>query len=183
MINHFYYDMDGVLADFVGGICKLHGKPNPYLDSGNYGQWAVDRLMGLSSADFWEPTGYDFWYGLEVTEEAHKLLEVTRPLDIYHNVITHPSEYRYNECCTAKHDWLIEKLGANYFTDVWFTENKAQYASPGAFLIDDRDINVYRFKQAGGHAFLLPRPWNSGWARESTMIRDLKAELQRCLNT
>ena len=43
-----YLDLDGVLVDFVGGLCRWYGLPDPYEWPGSLGEWDCFELMGLS---------------------------------------------------------------------------------------------------------------------------------------
>jgi len=43
-----------------------------------------------------------------------------------------------------------------------FSWHKEKLAAPCRLLIDDRSENVKAFRDAGGSAILVPRPWNDG---------------------
>ncbi len=40
-------DMDGVLADFVSGMCLAHKRPDPYHDPKNLGVWDLDEIFQM----------------------------------------------------------------------------------------------------------------------------------------
>ena len=44
-----FLDMDGVLADFVDGVCQAHDRAFPYDDPSNYGHFDIEPLWGMSS--------------------------------------------------------------------------------------------------------------------------------------
>lgn len=47
-----FVDMDGVLADFNGGILKRHNRPDPYLEPANWvwWKWQLRRVLRLTGA-------------------------------------------------------------------------------------------------------------------------------------
>lgn len=58
-----YLDMDGVLCDFVGAACKLHGR-----DPATVTHWNFFKDWGMTAEEFWRPiheAGEDFWANLE----------------------------------------------------------------------------------------------------------------------
>lgn len=145
-------DMDGVLADFVGGICKVHGVENPYKDPKNAGVWDIWTLLGMSVKEFWKPCEYDFWMNLEPTREfsAYSMAGI---------VITSPSQN--HGCVEGKVAWLKKYMPCLKREDIIFASGKHHLARPGWQLIDDNDKNINAWREAGGQGILVPRPWNS----------------------
>ena len=47
--------MDGVIADFMGSLCKVHGREIPYSDPACLGKWDTEKLWGISETEFWAP--------------------------------------------------------------------------------------------------------------------------------
>ena len=50
------------------------------------------------------------------------------------------------------------------------TPRKHLFARPDSLLIDDYSENIERFEAHGGHAILVPRPWNDNWASTLTIF-------------
>ena len=64
-------------------------------------------------------------------------------------------------CVAGKVDWINTEIPREMRRNFLIGPNKAIAARPDALLIDDHDQNVTDFRKAGGHAILMPRPWNS----------------------
>lgn len=165
-----FLDMDGILADFHGGICKAHNRPDPFLDPANYGIWNFNDIWKMPTAEFYEPCGYDFWFGLSPTLEADGIVEWA--LDTYGQeqiaILTAP--VRNPGCIEAKRDWMKKhypKLN-NYMI---FTAAKDFVAGPGKNLIDDSDKNIDGWIEHGGTGFLWPRPWNRLAGQEGPRLK------------
>jgi len=71
-----YLDQDGVLADFVSGICQAHGRDDPYHREDSKGVWDIWELWDIPLDEFWEPCEYDFWRNLPKTPEADYVSEI-----------------------------------------------------------------------------------------------------------
>lgn len=149
-----YLDMDGVLCDFIGGICAAHGRPNPYDDPANRGIWDVCGIWGMHPAEFWEPCEFEFWANLKPTPEARRLLSMEGVVGI----ITSPSQN--HGCIPGKLEWLKRHTNGLH-RKVIFTHAKYLAAAPGKVLYDDNDDHVVKWREAGGVAVQVPRPWNS----------------------
>jgi len=149
-----YVDMDGVLADFVHGICKAHNRPNPYSDPSNHGNFSIDSIWGMSPALFWKPANAEFWRNLSVTDIYTDIVDVLTPFQLDLCVLSSPS--KTEGCIAAKEAWLREYFDAPSF----FGKEKWRLAAPNKLLIDDYDKNVDHFRSKGGVAYLIPRPWN-----------------------
>lgn len=162
-----FLDLDGVLADFVGGICLAHSRPNPFLDPANAGRYQVDEIWGMAPAEFWKPCDESFWAFLEPTPEAEMIVELADRLVGEENVcvLTAPSENP--GCVPGKLRWLDRHFGIGR-DRVLFGSCKHFCAAPHAVLVDDHLGNAERFWMFGGHAVLYPRPWNPHGAEGKT---------------
>ncbi len=148
-------DLDGVLVDFVGGALSLHGKHVPPSEV----RWDFLTQIGLEPADFWRPLGRSFWAGLPWTAEGRELLDVVEDVFGPENVCLLTSPCATPGCCEGKLDWVARELPA-YRRRVLVGACKHLVAGPGKLLLDDHDANVEAFREAGGSAILVPRPWN-----------------------
>lgn len=136
-----HIDMDGVLVDFVKGYNKYHDIDvipttyNPKLE--------VHHL------------GFDFWIGLDPTEECFKIMDLARKKFDDVQILTAPS--KHPQCRKAKKYWINMHFGN---MKVNFLKRKHFRAHPKCILIDDSDHQVDKFNQKGGIGILFPRPWN-----------------------
>lgn len=152
-------DMDGVLADFVGGICKAHALPNPYLDPANHGRYCIEEIWGVTPAKFWAPTDEEFWTFLEPTPEADEIVRLCTSAVGKENITVFSSPCATRGCMEGKYEWLRRHF-PQFYRQFLFGPQKYLCAQSGHWLIDDFDQNVQQFRSAGGWAWLFPRPWN-----------------------
>lgn len=170
MITQCLLDMDGVLADFVGGVVKAHGRPYPYIHPSSYGCFDIEKIWGISAHDFWSPCdGASFWDNLGKTPEADTLVnsvcEQFGPDNVA--ILTAPSQSPY--CVPGKRRW-IERYYPQLKKNIIFGSAKKFLAAPTRVLIDDRDKNVDDFVGAGGCAILMPRLWNREYDRAADSL-------------
>lgn len=176
-----FLDLDGVLANFVKGMCIHHAKPNPYTNKANVGVWDFYKLWGMTADDLWKWAGYSFWVGLEPMPDAQKIVSIVKTAFGMENILVVSPLGPNARCYDGKRDWLAR----------WFPElanrltacsHKHLLAAPNKVLIDDYDRNIAEFAASGGNAILLPRLWNRGHAFEqqaSNCLEDRIKELPR----
>lgn len=173
-------DMDGVLADFVGGALKIHGKPSPYDKTKGDAAWDISGLIGVPDEEFWAPFDEEFWAGLEPTPECHYILDVVNRVFGVENVAILSSPSSNRGCDPGKKRWIAKHV-PQFKRRYLFGPAKEFAASSERVLIDDRGQNVKDFLAVGGRAFLVPRPWNANWALEPLLIEYLVDYLDRVL--
>lgn len=174
-------DLDGVLVDFVGGMCRAHCRANPYDEDRNSGQYEITDLWGMSATEFWEPADAEFWAGLEMCPDGHQILEACVSLFGTDNVclLTSPS---LNEGATdGKVRWIYENLPA-FKRQFLVGAAKEFCAHERAVLVDDYDSNVEKFRRHGGRAVLVPRPWNTRHESQSIAAGLVAGELSNIVN-
>lgn len=152
-------DMDGVLVDFIGGACDIHNKNNPYTNKHNYGKHRIDKLLGLELDDFWKPLDHGFWAELKWMEDGVKIISLIEHKFGDENItlLTSPSECP--GAASGKMEWVQQRL-PDYSRRVMIGAQKHLCANANSILIDDCAENCHKFRIAGGHAILVPRPWN-----------------------
>jgi hypothetical protein len=157
-----FLDLDGVLVDFVGGVCKLHNIPDPYLDPVNYGVWGFAGVAGMSNNQFWDSLTLDFWENLEWTHDGAAILHLCELAYGEHNIciLTSPPASRQDEAITGKMRWINKHL-PQYARRLLVGPAKEFCASPTSVLVDDYDENIKKFNASGGRGYLYPRLWNS----------------------
>lgn len=67
-----FFDMDGVLCDFVGGALALHGRTGVPRASV---PWGIEAHLGIDPAAFWAPMGFAFWRDLAPLHDGFRLLD------------------------------------------------------------------------------------------------------------
>lgn len=172
-------DMDGVIADFMGQLCKYHNRPSPYLDAANYGVWDTETLWGITVKEFWAPIKEDsehFWKTIPKTPEADEIVRLATQYFGEENIaiLTAPSDDE--GAVPGKRKWM-KKHFPQFEKRMIFGSAKEFLAAPYRTLIDDRDKNVEAFRKAGGKAILLPRLWNSEHMFSDITDQILGAEL------
>lgn len=159
VLNKCVLDLDGVLADFVTGASIAHGRPNPYLDRSNYGNYYMEKIWGMSVEEFWRPMDEDFWSMLDIMDKAVDLVDfLDNEFDGNVCILSSPSKNR--GCVDGKLHWIKQNF-PQLERSFLIGPKKHFCASSQTLLIDDYDRNVNGFREHSGHAYLVPRPWNS----------------------
>ena len=175
-------DMDGVIADFVGGACRTHRIEYPYNRDARRPEaknnWDIVSLFGMKPDDFWKPLEEEFWASLEFTEEAHQILELVEKYFGAENVCLLTTPSLNLGSIPGKMRWLETKL-PRYARRYLCGPRKEFCAHSQATLVDDNDGNIDGFKKNGGNGILLPRPWNSLHSHENRTIEILEDSLEK----
>lgn len=159
MNKRILIDLDGVLADFVNGICKLHDKANPYALMSNHGNYGLEHLIGMTDEEMWKPVDQYFWEDLEVMKRGYSLLcDLNHCQDV--GICTSPGRTGAPAAVAGKRAWIKKHLGEHFLDRTIFVKDKEWVAGPGAILIDDTNHQVDNFIYRGGSAVLFPQPWN-----------------------
>lgn len=178
-------DLDGVLADFVGGIAQAHGRSNPYWLSSNHGKYDMDTLFGMKPEEFWRPTNRaSFWADLQKMPDADEIMALCKTFVGEPRIAILTSPAAHVECPTGKTMWVQEHYW-HFRRRLIITPAKHFLAHNEAVLIDDSDKNVIDFEKHGGRAILLPRPWNSqhAVARTGDVVDYLRRQLNETLSS
>lgn len=153
-----FLDMDGVLADFKGGVEICFET-----DLSKYMSYDLHTPLGLTLSEFWgriSDLGPVFWEQLPYLDHAMKVYKLCITYaDTW--FLTSPSQDR--KAYEGKVLWLHRVLGLSlpYAVDrILVTKHKSLLANPNSMLIDDLEHNVLNFVEAGGLGFLFPAPWN-----------------------
>lgn len=163
-----FVDLDGVLADFIGGAAEVHQRLDLLRDGENPGtwpraQWDSPAAFAMSDEDFWGPLkGAQFWKTLKKTPWADLLLEEIEACFPSPNIFILTSPFASHGSAAGKLEWVARHYGW-LKQRVIVTVAKHAIARPGAVLIDDSDQNCEVFRSNGGGAILVPQPWNSAW--------------------
>lgn len=173
-----FLDMDGVLADFVGGYCKLTGRDREELEerwlTEHPGEWMLPKVLGCSLEEFWEPinkAGEEFWTGLEPTRHFWDIIDA---VEICYSgdwfILSSPS--RCHSSHSGKVKWLKNMFGSS-FDRFMLTPHKELLAGPDRILIDDSDRNCDLFEAKGGRAYVFPTVGNSQFMNSNYPVSHL----------
>ena len=171
-----FVDLDGVVADFVGGVCRLHGIDTPKFN----GEYDIGKVMGMSTTEFWGHLDSDetFWADLGKTSEADEIMSFLEGAVGEKNIYFLSSPALNPACHSGKATWVKEHYGG-YINRLILCGHKHFLASRGRLLIDDNERNCKRFAAAGGNTFLWPRSWNGKGAFEDRGVEIFKKEIRR----
>jgi len=163
-------DCDGVIADFVGGACRLHQRADPYEGDKNREDGNMEKIWGMDHDDFIKDMDYDFWFNLEVLPHATKLVAVLESAFGRENIclLTKPTKTR--GACDGKRAW-IEKNFPQYADRYLLGPDKTFCSHSNSLLVDDYIKNCRSFVQQGGRAYLVPAAWNH--KHEQDVMSDL----------
>lgn len=170
-----YIDLDGVCADFVGGL-------------ESYLQASVDRSKyGLGvSEDRWEKfwtyqdTRPEFWEDLKVFTYGRKLVEALQAsVDDKHWAFCTAVGNSYS-AASAKHRWCKKHFGVPPSRVITIAEKHLLAKSSRDILVDDTPYQADSFTNAGGIGLLWPQPWNRK-GRDPRIIHHLQSDTIKTL--
>lgn len=170
MNSTLLFDLDGLLADFVGGVLKHFGREDVHISRV---PWGIEEFLGIAANAFWPTLDYSFWAGLKPWADGLALLHAAKLLVGPDRIGLLTSACLTPGCADGKRWWVQHhipefagRLIVVYPPPIGLHDKgikggaKELIAGPGKILIDDHDRNVDKFIAAGGRALLVPRPWN-----------------------
>jgi FMN phosphatase YigB (HAD superfamily) len=149
-------DLDGVLADFDGGVCALFGADPPVHEHAGA---AINEAIGVSRAQMWariDRAGRRFWEDLVPTPFADELDQLARS---YGSLFVATSPSLSPSSAAGKIRWIQKRYGRN-FRDFAIIPRKDLLAAADRVLVDDTERHVSAFREAGGKAILVPTRGN-----------------------
>ncbi len=155
MFKKIFLDMDGIFADFDGGVRKL------FQVDWHPTTWAIPyKEMGTDFKAFWKRLDNpDFWEWLPWTDDGKRIQAIMEP---FKPVILTASVLPYG--CVGKMRWLKREwpsvLKEKRLLMAAGHDVKCAVAGPNKILIDDKNENIDEWEAAGGFGILYPRPWN-----------------------
>ena len=176
-------DLDGVIVDWVGGLCKHFNKENPYSSNAQKKQdGRIENYFQLDRNSFWEPCrSYEFWANLNPTPWMEEIINFA--LDYFDKrhicILTSCGKQDdTGEACKGKVQWIKKHLPQ--FSDRFLIGHpKWLTACDKTFLIDDSDHQLDPFFQYGGNPLCVPQPYNKLWKLVKSDMSKVKAlELQ-----
>ncbi len=146
-----YLDMDGVLADFFGGVEKMYGVDH-------WKELTNDKTKDLKKEVIDKITGTDFFATLPKFESADGLIKMVKSFT-GGNFSINTSPLRGDHANSGKYKKVWIQNNIEKPDEIVVTGRKESYAKDKAsgtpnILIDDRPINVQRWQGAGGYGIL-----------------------------
>lgn len=170
-------DMDGVLCDFVGHACALHGRPE-LVGAWPAGAYDMHTVLGVSSGAFWRKISAtpDFWRTIPPYPWYLDLFALVREYGYMPVIATAPS--LDPRTAAGKVAWIQEKLGTD-FRNYFIGAKKHMLAAPGRVLIDDSEHQIDAFEElCPGGAITFPRPWNQMHALSADPLAYVRERLE-----
>lgn len=172
-----YLDMDGVLVDFFGGLCKIYPKLKDMFPLHN-GSHNYPGFLGITKAEFWAPLEFDFWANLEWTKEGKEIYDFCKSVDDV-RILTAFSLNVHSP--SGKMSWLKNNIPEVFYNkDIIIAAKKEDCARYDRILIDDKVENIEKFVENDGIGVIVPRPWNSRYKQATEQMLD---KIKECIVT
>ena len=146
-----YLDMDGVLADFFGGVEKMYGVEH-------WKQLTSDKTKDLKKEVIDRITGTDFFATLPKFPTADALIDMVKKFTGgKFSINTSPLRGDHENSGKYKKVWISNNIEQP--DEIIVTGRKESYAKDKGtgtpnILIDDRPINIQKWQAAGGYGIL-----------------------------
>ncbi len=142
-----FCDLDGVLADFVGGISRLL----PEYSDEKFLSDPKHRKEMWSAINKYSSEGGKVWGELDTMQDAQQLWNYIKKYDV--EILTATGDPKYG-AAQQKHIWVKKNFGNVKVNIVRMSKEKAQYAAPNHILIDDMPKSINPWVEAGGIGIL-----------------------------
>jgi len=146
-----YLDMDGVLADFFGGVEFLYGVEH-------WKELTNDKTKDLKKQVIDRITGTDFFAVLPKFPTADALIDMVKKFTGgKFSINTSPLRGDHENSAKYKKVWISNNIETP--DEIIVTGRKESYAKDKGtgtpnILIDDRPVNIERWQSAGGYGIL-----------------------------
>jgi len=150
--------------------------------------WGFDILKAANAlcpnwepftlASFWRAFGRKEWANFPVSDEFQWLLNSCKALVGRENIYILTTPILDPDCAAGKMEWIYKYCPKWLHRQYLIGPCKHMCARPNALLIDDSDENVNKFREHGGQALLVPRPWNS--LHEVNTMKYLEGYFRTC---
>ena len=146
-----YLDMDGVLADFFGGVEKMYGVEH-------WKQLTNDKTKDLKKEVIDRITGSDFFATLPKFSTADALIDIVKKFTGgKFSINTSPLRGDHENSAKYKKVWIQNNIEQP--DEIVVTGRKEGWATDKGtgvpnILIDDRPVNIQRWQGKGGYGIL-----------------------------
>lgn len=178
MINTIFLDMDGVITDFVGGVCKAFSKANPYPEeTRDYSFW--NAWPDISFKDVDAICNQEFWHNLKWVDDGRDILQAIMDTLGLEKVYLVTRPMNNIESPTGKWLWIRDNLPIWLHRTIITQAPKTLLVRPDVLIIEDKDENVDEFIAAGGQGILVPRPWNRAYKQADVSANVVREQLEK----
>lgn len=163
-------DMDGVLADFHGGVCDLYDVTMQQCLEISEPPWeyAIEKQISdvlgheVSNQGMWNLINHKmpgFWRHLRPYDHAQELYAALAHEYGKENIIISTSPGLNPQAFSEKVIWMKDFFN-HCPTQMMVGPKKHLLADERHVLIDDSAHNISEFRKHGGKAVTFPQPWN-----------------------
>ena len=150
-------DLDGVLVNMISGM-------EDHFDI-KIKEWPIEgtsleKVFNITTKQLWSNLGFDFWVNLKWHADGQRILTKLIVEFGENNIVICTSPTWDPQAAAGKMTWIQNHL-PDFNRRFLIGPAKEFLAHEQSILIDDFDYNVDKFRKHGGHAILVPRPWNS----------------------
>jgi len=110
--------------------------------------------------EFWNSIPRNLWATAPLSSECYRIIELCVDYVGVENIFIATSPTKDPDCLAGKLEWIQTYLPGYLHRQYLITPRKWLCADRKTLLIDDSDDNVKSFREHGGKAILVPRPWN-----------------------
>ena len=143
---------------------------------------SANMILGhrrFTEDSFWWIIPRQFWASAPISAEFHYLFARCEDLVGREGICFLTGPTKDPDSLAGKLEW-IQRVAPPWMHRQYLVGPPKQFcAHPEALLIDDSDANVDRFRDWGGNAILVPRPWNT--LNGVDTMAHLEAEFSRYL--
>jgi hypothetical protein len=171
MIKRILLDIDDVCNRFtMSALWHVGCQVDPMDEATHPGGGDYDivacanRMFGydrFTPQTFWDSFPQRFWATIAPSAEFPYLIGWCESLVGNDNICLLTSPTIDPDCPAGKLEWIQKFCPRWLHRQFQIGPCKQFCAHPDALLIDDADKNVNKFREWGGNALLVPRPWNS----------------------
>lgn len=179
-----YLDLDGVLTDFNGTLHKVLGLEF------DYNNWPYTPGLWMYFNEMPHPIKFNdindcchegFWADMPWLHDGQEILKLLESRYDSRNIYLLTCPMMNSGSWSGKYRWVRKNMPGYESRLIVTRAPKSLFAAESrggsALLIDDKDKGVEEFREAGGHAVLVPRPWNSGYCRSDEVVESIKNDL------
>lgn len=160
--NRILVDVDGVLADYIAGVCKhLQAAGHTYITPDTFNSWDLNSALTQEQISVMDRGTHSagFCRALKWYRGAARFLVQLKRLGTVHALTAplHTSPHWLDE----RVEWLAPFIPAE---DIIFSRTQDKHLHTGSLLIEDRaeTLNAWCASHTQGKGILLHRPWNAG---------------------
>jgi 5'(3')-deoxyribonucleotidase len=169
MIHTIFLDLDDVLNTLAPCVLNAVGCP---IESNDYSKiprefgFAMEKVANYMIGTkytwktFWNTIPQQVWANVPRSDFFDWIIKACEIAVGQKNVFIATRPTDEPDCAAGKMEWMHTNLPSWLHRQFVITPCKWLLAQSYTLLIDDLDDNVTRFQKRGGHAILVPRPWN-----------------------